>query len=59
MNANLFWIGKKLDAAESIKIINFFNLSPYPGVTIIETDNGRIVAARVGSFYFGELFDED
>ena len=59
LNANLFWIGKKLDAAESIKIINFFNLSPYPGVTIIETDNGRIVAARVGSFYFGELFDED
>ena len=59
LNGNLYWIGKKLDSTESIKIINFFNLSPYPGVTIIETDNGRIVAARVGSFYFGELFDED
>ena len=59
LNENFYWIGKKLDSSESLKIINFFNLSVYPGVTIIECDDGRIVSARVGSFYFGELFDEE
>ncbi|MBO4731721.1 MAG: hypothetical protein J5597_02780 [Spirochaetaceae bacterium] len=59
LHGEFYWIGKKLDSSEATKIINFFNLSPYPGVTIIEADGGRIVAARVGSFYFGELFDEE
>lgn len=56
---DVFWIGEKQDYHVAKQIINYFNLSDSPSVSIIDEINGRrLVAVYFGNYYFGELFDE-
>lgn len=56
--ANLFWIEEAQSYDISQQLINYFNLSPDPGVSILDSIEGkRLLAVHIGDYYFGEVFD--
>ena len=52
---NLFWIEKPQKYEISQQVMNYFNLSPAQGVSILNIiENKRLLVVHIGDFYFGE-----
>lgn len=57
---NLFWIGEKQNYDVAKQVLNFFNHSTVPGVSVLDNviEGKRLLVVSIGDFYFGEVFDE-
>ena len=56
--ANLYWIEQPQKYEISQQVMNYFNLSPSQGVSILDIIDGkRLLVVHIGDYYFGEIFD--
>lgn len=57
---NLYWIEYAEKYEISQQVMNFFNLSPAQGVSILDIIDGkRLLVVHIGDYYFGEIFDAE
>ena len=57
---NLYWIEQTQQYEISQQIMNYFNLSPAQGVSILDIIDGkRLLVVHIGDYYFGEIFDAE
>ena len=55
---NLYWIEQAQGYEISQQVMNYFNLSPAQGVSILDIiDDKRLLVVHIGDYYFGEIFD--
>ena len=55
---NLYWIETAQDYEISQQVMNYFNLSPAQGVSILDIiEDKRLLVVHIGDYYFGEIFD--
>ncbi len=55
---NLYWIEQPQQYEISQQVMNYFNLSPSQGVSILDIIDGkRLLVVHIGDYYFGEIFD--
>ena len=55
---NLYWIEQTQGYEISQQVMNYFNLSPAQGVSILDIiADKRLLVVHIGDYYFGEVFD--